>query len=58
MDKFISEHLLNRDIIVYFDVDKMLTGKVIASADKVLTLIKDGKYVYININQVKYIQEK
>jgi len=58
MDKFISEHLLHKDINVYLDSNNIISGKVIASADKVLTLMKDGKYIYININQVKYIQEK
>lgn len=58
MDKFISEHLLNKEITVYFDAEHTVSGTVIASADRVLTLIRDGSYTFINIEQVKYIQEK
>lgn len=58
MDKFISEHLLHKEIEVIIDDDIIVSGLVVASADKVLTLSKEGKYTYINIEQVKYIQEK
>ncbi|MHA1377533.1 MAG: MM0924 family protein [Candidatus Helarchaeota archaeon] len=58
MDKFISEHLLHKEIDVILDNDIIVSGLVVASADRVLTLSKDGKYTYINIDQVKYIQEK
>ena len=58
MDKFISEHLLHKEIDVYIEKDQVLTGTVIASADKVLTIQVNGKYIYININQVKYIMER
>ncbi|NVM04836.1 MAG: hypothetical protein HWN67_21125 [Candidatus Helarchaeota archaeon] len=58
MDKFISEHLLHKKIDVFFEENQVLTGVVVASADKVLTIQVDGKYIYININQVKYIMER
>jgi len=58
MDKFISEHLLHKKIDVFIEENQVLTGFVIASADKVLTIQVDGKYIYININQVKYIMER
>ncbi len=58
MDKFISEHLLHKKIDVFIEENQVLTGVVVASADKVLTIQVDGKYIYININQVKYIMER
>ena len=58
MDKFVSEHLLHKNIEVVLDDDIIVDGVVVASADRVLTLSKDGKYIDINIEQVKYIQEK
>ena len=58
MDKFISEHLLHKKIDVFFEENQVLTGVVVASADRVLTIQVDGKYIYINIDQVKYIMER
>ena len=58
MDKFISEHLLHKKIDVFIEENQVLTGVVVASADRVLTIQVDGKYIYINIDQVKYIMER
>ncbi|MFX1451227.1 MAG: MM0924 family protein [Promethearchaeota archaeon] len=58
MDKFISEHLLHKKIDVFIEENQVLTGVVIASADRVLTIQVNGKYIYINIDQVKYIMER
>ncbi|MHA1231501.1 MAG: MM0924 family protein [Candidatus Helarchaeota archaeon] len=58
IDKFVSEHLLNKDIEVSLSKDEKFEGTVVACADKVLTIVKDGKYIFINILHVKYIIEK
>ncbi|MHA1298078.1 MAG: MM0924 family protein [Candidatus Helarchaeota archaeon] len=58
MDKFISEHLLHKEISVILGDNIKISGVVVASADRVLTLSKEGKYTYINIDQVKYIEEE
>ncbi|MHC1631043.1 MAG: MM0924 family protein [Methanotrichaceae archaeon] len=54
MDKFISEHLYNKDIEVYFGGkgNERLCGKVVGSADGVLVLEKDGRRDYINLERV------
>jgi len=58
LDKFVSEHLINKEIEIYLNKDEIFSGRVIGCADKVLTLIKDGKYTFINIEFVKCIWEK
>ncbi|MHA1270226.1 MAG: MM0924 family protein [Candidatus Helarchaeota archaeon] len=58
IDKFISEHLLNKEIEIYLSKNEILSGKVIACADQVLTLLKDGKYTFVNIPHIKCIWEK
>lgn len=54
MDKFISEHLYNKEIEVYFggNGSERLSGKVVGSADGVLVLEKNGRLDYINLEKV------
>ena len=54
MDKFISEHLYNKDVEVYFggDSNQRLRGKVVGSADGVLVLESKGRRDYVNIEKV------
>jgi hypothetical protein len=54
MDKFVSEHLWNKEIEVYFGTGKAdrLKGKVVGSADGVLVLENNGRRDYINIDKV------
>ena len=54
MDKFISEHLYNKDIEVYFggDGDQRLRGRGVGSADGVLVLENGGRRDYVNIEKV------
>lgn len=57
MDKFISEHLINKE--VELDIgNKIITGKVISSADEVLTVIENGKYLFVNVQKILWIREK
>ncbi|MBD3230337.1 MAG: hypothetical protein GF329_19315 [Candidatus Lokiarchaeota archaeon] len=58
LDKFISEHLINKEIEVYLGENDVFEGKAIGSVDSVLSLLKDGKITYISIPQVKCIWEK
>ncbi len=54
MDKFISEHLYNKEIEVYFggNGSQRLSGKVVGSADGVLVLENEGRRDYVNIEKV------
>jgi len=54
LDKFVSEHLYQKEIEVYFggDGDQRLRGKVVGSADGVLVLEHKGRRDYINIDKV------
>lgn len=54
LDKFVSEHLYDKTIEVYFGGEKAnrLKGKVVGSADGVLVLENDGRRDYINVNKV------
>lgn len=54
LDKFISEHLYDKTIEVYFGTGKAdrLTGKVVGSADGVLVLENNGRRDYINVDKV------
>ena len=54
LDKFVSEHLYQKEIEVYFggDDDQRLRGKVVGSADGVLVLEHKGRRDYINIDKV------
>ena len=54
MDKFISEHLYNKDVEVFFggDSNQRLRGKVVGSADGVLVLESKGRRDYVNIEKV------
>jgi hypothetical protein len=54
LDKFVSEHLYQKEIEVYFggDGDQRLRGRVVGSADGVLVLEHNGRRDYINIERV------
>ncbi len=54
MDKFVSEHLWNKEIEVHFGTGRgdRLKGKVVGSADGVLVLEYKGRRDYINIDKV------
>ncbi|HII06219.1 MAG TPA: hypothetical protein HA349_02550 [Methanotrichaceae archaeon] len=54
MDKFISEHLYDKEIEVYFggNEKQRLHGKVVGSADGVLVLENEGRRDYVNIEKV------
>lgn len=54
MDKFISEHLYDKEIEVYFggNGNQRLQGKVVGSADGVLVLENEGRRDYVNIEKV------
>ena len=54
LDKFVSEHLYDKTIEVYFGSGKTdtLKGKVVGSADGVLVLENDGRRDYINVDKV------
>ncbi|TFF89367.1 MAG: hypothetical protein EU549_00855 [Promethearchaeota archaeon] len=58
IDKFISEHLINKDVEVYLGNKDVFEGKVVGSVDGVLSLIKDGKLTYINTPKIKCLWEK
>lgn len=58
MDKFISEHFYRKEIEVYLGEKDVYSGKVIACADGVLTLQKEGKLTFINIHKIKSMWEK
>ena len=54
MDKFMSEHLYQKEIEVYFGggPNERLRGKVVGSADGVLVLENDERRDYVNIEKV------
>ena len=54
LDKFVSEHLYDKTIEVYFGSGKAdtLKGKVVGSADGVLVLENGGRKDYINVDKV------
>jgi len=58
LDKFISEHMFQKKVEVYMGEKDVFSGTVIACADGVLTLEKDGKLTFININLIKCLWEK
>ncbi|MHA1145507.1 MAG: MM0924 family protein [Candidatus Helarchaeota archaeon] len=58
MDKFISEHMYQKEIEVYLGEKDVFSGKVIACADGVLTLSKNDKLTFINIGMIKCLWEK
>lgn len=58
MDKFISEHMYKKEIEVYCGGSDIYRGKVIACADKVLTLQAEGKLTFINIKKIVSLWEK
>jgi hypothetical protein len=59
MDKFVSEHLYEKMIEVYFGTGKAdrLKGKVVGSADGVLVLENEGRKDYINVDNVLAVWE-
>jgi hypothetical protein len=59
LDKFISEHLFNKNIEVYFGggPGERLQGKVVGSADGVVVLEHKGRLDYINIERVLAVWE-
>jgi hypothetical protein len=54
LDKFVSEHLYDKTIEVYFGGDKgnRLKGKVVGSADGVLVLENGGRRDYVSVDKV------
>ena len=59
LDKFISEHYINRSIEVFTVTKDTFSGKVIANADGVLTLQTDGpRLTFIDISKVVCLWEK
>ena len=53
MDKFISEHLIDKEVDVHCGGDNNFSGKVIANADGVLTLETDkGIYTHIATDKI------
>jgi len=53
MDKFISEHLIDKEIDVYCGGENKFSGKVTANADGVLTLETDKEtYTHIATNKI------
>ncbi|HOT07414.1 MAG: hypothetical protein A4E45_00320 [Methanosaeta sp. PtaB.Bin039] len=54
LDKFISEHLYNKDIEVYFGGGprERLAGKVVGSADGVLVLEHDGRHDFVSVDKI------
>ena len=54
MDKFMSEHLYQKEVEVYFGggSNERLRGKVVGSADGVLVLESSGRRDYVNIERV------
>jgi hypothetical protein len=54
LDKFVSEHLYDKTVEVYFGSGKAdrLKGKVVGSADGVLVLENKGRRDYINADKV------
>jgi hypothetical protein len=59
IDKFISEHLLNKEVEIYLgDSKDVLDGKIVGSTDGVITILKEGKMTYISAPQIKCIWEK
>jgi len=54
MGKFVSEHLYNKEVEVYFGGrgNERISGRVVGSADGVLVLEKEGRRDYINLERV------
>ncbi len=54
MDKFMSEHLYQKEVEVYFGggPNECLRGKVVGSADGVLVLENNERRDYVNIEKV------
>ena len=60
ISKFISEHLINKDVDVYCTHDSSFRGKAIGCADNVLTLLdaKTRSMTFISIPHVIAIWEQ
>ncbi len=59
ISKFISEHLINKEVDVYCTHDSSFQGKAIGCADNVLTLLdKTATMTFINIPHIIAIWEK
>ncbi|MHA1309956.1 MAG: MM0924 family protein [Candidatus Helarchaeota archaeon] len=58
IDKFISEHYINKEIEIYLGKNEILSGTVVSCIDQVLTLLKDGKYTFVSIHHIKCLWEK
>jgi hypothetical protein len=54
LDKFMSEHLFDKSIEVYFggDEKERIRGKLVGSADGVIVLEYNGRRDYINVEKV------
>ena len=59
MLKFISEHLMGKEVDVYCGCDDRFVGKVIANADGVLTLeTEKGLYTHIAVDKIVAVWRK
>jgi len=54
LDKFMSEHLYNKEIELYFGggPGERLRGRLVGSADGVLVLEYNGRRDYVNVEKV------
>mgnify|MGYP001329886231 FL=1 len=54
LDKFMSEHLYDKNIEVYFGggEKERMQGKLVGSADGVLVLEHNGRRDYVNVEKV------
>lgn len=54
LDKFMSEHLFDKNIEVYFggDEKERMQGKLVGSADGVIVLEHNGRRDYVNVEKV------
>ena len=53
MDKFISEHLINKEVDVYCGGEDKFSGKVTSNADGVITLeTAKGTYTHIATDKI------
>jgi len=59
ISKFISEHLINKEVELYCNPDTVFSGKAIGCADNVLTLLDEtATMTFINIPHIIAIWEK
>lgn len=58
LDKFISEHYINKNVEVYMITKDTFSGKVLANADGVLTLQTERDLTFIDVTKVVCLWEK